>query len=159
MSDKKKKRRIRNTAKAVIIQNDKILLQECDFGDHIKCYLLPGGGQKFGETLKQTLKRECKEELGAKVEAGDLIWTREYISANHEFADEGDAHNVEFYFKCSLKTTPDETKALKPDKVQVGIQWIDLSDIAHINIYPKSIIPVLQTLEFNKYPLYAGDVN
>ena len=56
---------IRNSAKAVIIQNEKILLtkNKDDFGFF---YLFPGGGQDHGEELKDAVKRECLEELEKK---------------------------------------------------------------------------------------------
>ncbi len=159
MSEKKSGKRVRTSAKAIIIQNGKILMLDCKFSKKDSCLLFPGGGQKYGETLNQALKRECKEELGAKVEVNDLVWIREYISSNHEFSDQDDSHQIEFYFLCKLKTELNEKKAKKPDKVQKGIVWIELSDLAYMNIYPKAIIPVLQTLEYKTYPFYGGDVN
>lgn len=58
---------IRSTAKAVIINNDKILLNKCYdeyYGDY---YSLPGGGQHTYETLQEAIVRECLEETGYKV--------------------------------------------------------------------------------------------
>ena len=76
---------IRNSAKAVIVKDEKLLaikIQE-NSGTY---YILPGGGQEHGENLHQALIRECKEELGADIEIGDLIFVREYIGKNHELA-------------------------------------------------------------------------
>ena len=69
---------IRNSAKAVIVKDGNLLalkMQE----NNSTYYILPGGGQEHGENLHQALVRECKEELGAEVEIGDLIFVREYI--------------------------------------------------------------------------------
>ncbi len=112
---------IRNSAKAIIIQDGAILLQRCDFGDGKICYLLPGGGQKFEETLKEACRRECLEETGAEVEVGELLWMREYISKNHEFAHEKRVHALNFYFRCRLLSPINAANASEPDPVQIGV--------------------------------------
>ncbi len=76
---------IRNSAKAIIIHQGKLLLTKNKDNDGF-FYLFPGGGQEHGEVLKETLKRECIEELGVQVEVQDLVYVREYIGKNHEFA-------------------------------------------------------------------------
>ena len=52
--------RFRNSAKAVILKDNKLLAIEKVDRDG-QWYLLPGGGQEFGETLIDALKRECLE--------------------------------------------------------------------------------------------------
>lgn len=65
--------RIRNSAKAVIIDSGRLLLTRNR--DHIGTYyLFPGGGQEFGEPLADTVVRECLEEIGRTVEVSDLLW-------------------------------------------------------------------------------------
>ena len=67
--------------------------------DDDEWYLLPGGGQHQGENLQDTLQRECREEIGATVQIGDLRMVREYIGKNHEYAEtDGGTHQVEFMF-------------------------------------------------------------
>ena len=66
-------------------------------------YLLPGGGQNHGETLKEGLQRECLEEIGTEVEIGELLYVREYIGKNHQFRNAHRAfHQVENVFRCTL---------------------------------------------------------
>ncbi|WP_246070554.1 NUDIX domain-containing protein [Paenibacillus kobensis] len=95
---------IRNSAKAIIIEDGKVLLTK-NQDDNGFFYLFPGGGQEQGEQLSDAVYRECIEEIGQQVVVGDLIYVREYIGKNHEFAAwDSEIHQVEFYFKCSLKT-------------------------------------------------------
>nr|WP_317851925.1 NUDIX domain-containing protein [Planococcus sp. 4-30] len=54
---------IRNSAKAVILKDSKVLLTK-NVDDEGFFYLFPGGGQDHGETLPETVKRECLEEIG-----------------------------------------------------------------------------------------------
>ncbi|GAJ98969.1 MutT/Nudix family protein [Geomicrobium sp. JCM 19055] len=58
--------KIRNSAKAIIIDDNCVLLTKNEDRDGY-FYLFPGGGQEHGETLQQTLIRECREEVGKKV--------------------------------------------------------------------------------------------
>jgi 8-oxo-dGTP diphosphatase len=69
---------IRNSAKAIIISSNKVLLTKNQDDDGI-FYLLPGGGQEHGETIHKALIRECVEEIGEQVEIGELLHIREYI--------------------------------------------------------------------------------
>lgn len=69
---------IRNSAKAVILKDSKVLLTK-NIDDEGFFYLFPGGGQDHIETLPETVKRECLEEIGQQVEVGELLHLREYI--------------------------------------------------------------------------------
>lgn len=147
--------RFRNSAKAIIIKDNKLLaIEKMENGS--PWYLLPGGGQEFGETLIEALKRECLEEIGAEVEVGKMILSREYIGKNHEFYEtDFDFHQVEFYFYCSLISDVNECDATKPDNGQTGIRWISLDDSA-TKLYPKFLLNALKNAsEF----IYHGDKN
>lgn len=65
-------RQIRNSAKAVIIQNDKLLAIKLHDGKE-EWYILPGGGQGCDEMLPQTVEREVREEAGVEVKCKDLL--------------------------------------------------------------------------------------
>jgi ADP-ribose pyrophosphatase YjhB (NUDIX family) len=71
-------RPVRVAAKAVIVQGGRLLVTENVDADG-RWYLLPGGGQEPGEALPETLRRECREEVGADVEVGELLYVRDYI--------------------------------------------------------------------------------
>lgn len=146
---------IRLSAKAVIIQDRQVLvIQKRDAqGDY---YLLPGGGQLPGETLPDAVRRECREELGAAVEVGELRFVREYIGSNHEFAEEdGAAHQVECMFDCALREQPGQPVA--PDIGQVGWAWLPLATILTFRLYPLALRPLLGAAAGP--PIYLGDVN
>ncbi|WP_034759531.1 NUDIX domain-containing protein [Rossellomorea vietnamensis] len=148
---------IRNSAKAIIIKDNKLLLTKNKDEDSI-FYLFPGGGQEHGETLHETLKRECLEEIGCEVSVGELIHVREYIGKNHEHAAFDSAlHQMEFYFTCTLihEWNNDQTPS-NPDSHQVGVEWIDLSKLKEYRYYPREIESYL----VNKSPrVYLGDIN
>lgn len=151
--------RKRNSCKAVIVKNGKILftLNRDDSGDF---YFLPGGGQKFGETLHQALQREVLEETGWIVEPGELILSRDYIGANHEFARwEADAHQTELIFTAI--PIRHKEQPLEPDAWQTGIEWVEPDRLKDIRIYPSILKTILPEIISGTYrgPIYLGDVN
>ena len=147
---------MRLSAKAIIIRDGRLLvLRNRDaIGDW---YMLPGGGQKHGETLLAALDRECMEEVGSGVTVGRLRFIRDYIARNHDFEAEGNAHQVELMFECTLVS--ESRLGAKPDKMQTGIEWIDLGALANHRIYPKTLQELLALNAGPDQPIYLGDVN
>ncbi|PAD71975.1 NUDIX domain-containing protein [Paenibacillus campinasensis] len=154
---------IRNSAKAVIMDQDRVLLTRNV--DHLgEFFLFPGGGQEKGETLAQAVVRECLEEIGRTVAVGDLLHVREYIGSNHEFAaEDGDIHQVEFYFECRLTDQGDSFEGHRPDDYQVGVEWVKLSSLGDVRIYPRSLVEPLAKRRGYSGPgpsrVYVGDTN
>jgi 8-oxo-dGTP diphosphatase len=93
---------IRVSAKAIIIQDRKLMAMHHQNvnGDF---YVLPGGGQRNGDTLEATIEREYLEEAGVKVAMADAHYVRDSIEANHEFVGRNPGfHQVEVIFECTL---------------------------------------------------------
>ncbi|SEF88155.1 ADP-ribose pyrophosphatase YjhB, NUDIX family [Caloramator fervidus] len=150
---------IRNSAKAIIIKDGKLLCtkNKDDLGIF---YLLPGGGQNKGESIIDALKREVKEETGAEIEVKDLKFVRDYIGKNHEFKElDKDFHQVEYMFICSLKGEINYNLAKEKDDYQIGLEWIDLKDLKNVRIYPKKLSEVIKEDGSFENTVYLGDVN
>jgi 8-oxo-dGTP pyrophosphatase MutT (NUDIX family) len=144
---------VRNSIKALIVENMKLLCIEKKDNEG-KYYILPGGGQEKNETFIETLIRECKEEIGARVHVKRLRYIREYIGKNHEFAKTDDMHQVEFMFECELIDIPDIEKAHQKDEGQEDIKWVELN--GNDRVYPKCLKERLLA----KYEgMYWGDIN
>lgn len=138
-------RPLRNSAKALIIENGQVL---CTSNRDLlgEFFLLPGGGQNHGETLADAVVRECLEEVGAHVEVGNLHFVREYISANHELAEYDDAiHQIEFVFACRLKEPVHTHAAAESDAMQTGVIWLPIAQLQNYRFYPGSLIKHLQS--------------
>ncbi|PHM38989.1 NUDIX hydrolase [Xenorhabdus mauleonii] len=153
---------IRISAKAIIIHNDQILLVRYQ-SDSDEWYTLPGGGQLFGETLAQTLIRECIEETAYKIEPERLVFVREYIGSNHEFAEfDKDVHQIELMFLASLadKNADMHNLDINADRDQIAAQWINLEDIINLPLFPAVLRPLIAEKRFSLgSPVYLGDVN
>lgn len=72
-------RKIRNSAKALIIKEGKMLVSKInDNGDVF--YIMPGGGQEPEETLEEAVKREVEEEFGIIVKPQSLEFVIEGVT-------------------------------------------------------------------------------
>lgn len=152
---------IRNSAKAVIVVDNQLLVIKKQDKDGYY-YILPGGGQEHEENLHQALKRECIEEVNAHVEVGNLIFIREYIGRNHRHPHfDLDLHQTEFMFLCKLEQgTHNVRNGTEPDSGQIGVDWLPLSELLQIRMYPKALRKYLiNHFAGVKQPVYIGDVN
>lgn len=155
----KKKKKLRNSVKAIIIEDGKLLVLRKKNGNGAYT-VLPGGGQKFRETLHQTLKREVFEEISAKVKIGKLLHIREYFSEKHGFALEDlKIHQVEFIFKCDLVDPYHPKTGHFPDPHQKEVVWVKLDQLDEANFYPVALRKILIDLKKDDSPVYLGECN
>ena len=128
---------IRNCAKAIIIRDDKILaIKYADEGGVY--YSLPGGRQLHGESLPDTLVRECQEELGVTPRKYRLQFIREYVGKHGESSwRDADVHQIEFIYLCELEDCDKPRGGTHRDKSQVDIVWLSIESIANHRFYPK----------------------
>lgn len=148
--------RIRNSVKAVIVKNGKILCNKCKDSRGV-FYGLPGGGQEPGETMPEALRRECREEIGTDVIVHDLVLVREFIGSNHDFAKFPDVHQVELTFSCDLVEDCKMNLGDVPDELQIGIEWLDLDSLENYQLYPLEMRSFLKGLDFHS-KTYLGDI-
>lgn len=151
--------KLRNAAKAIIIQDNKILfIKYLSKRTGSIYYVLPGGGQEGGETFVDTLKRECLEELGAEIEVWEIALISEYIGKNHKFADlHSELHKIDCMFFCTIKSSIDLSKATNMDPDQIGFEWLGNKEIKEKTVYPEALKRVFDQQGNIITPLYIGD--
>ena len=144
---------IKNAAKALIVNDGKILLNKClnTFGDFAWgspngtiYYNLPGGGQNKFEFLEDTIKRECLEETGYSVSIERLkaIYEEVFIMDTSEMDDfqlsvyEQNNHKIYFVFLCHLD---DQTQkvATEIDVDVVGFEWVAIEEVKNLLLFPE----------------------
>ena len=157
---------IRNSAKAIIINEGKILLNKNQrtFDDELGSrpndslfYGLPGGGQNQYETLEEAVVRECLEETGYTVAVKRLAAIYEEVVMNAAFrvkhADY--AHKVYFIFVCRLTDAP----VREPSEIDYGMlgsEWVGLEKIDDIQMYPAVVRANLRALLVADSVLHLG---
>ena len=123
-------------------------------------HVLPGGGQQHGETLEQTVIRECREELGAEIQPLRLCYLREYIGANHDFSPRHRKfHKIEAVFVAELRSELSLDAATETDRRQVGIRWLPLASLREARFLPAALIPAIEAGETTFSNPYLGDLN
>ena len=152
-------RKIRTAARAIIIhENNLLAIKMRDRSGEF--YLLPGGGQNHGETLKECLIRECYEEIGVQVRVDQLLYMREYIGKNHQFrSSHGTFHQVESVFRCHLLQPDAPFSSTEQDNKQIGIEWLSLENLQQYPLLPSTIKAYFSPTDFSPPDIYLGDTN
>ena len=141
----------RNSAKAIVLKDGKMLVNRCisKFGEY---YALPGGGQHTGEMLGETVRRELLEETGYSVVPLRLSGIYERISEGRR---DGNSHKIYFIFLCRLESderkTPTET-----DRFQIDCEWIDVRQAHRKNLFPRAIRDNLSGLIGHDETIFIG---
>jgi ADP-ribose pyrophosphatase YjhB (NUDIX family) len=150
---------IRTAAKAIIVRDGRLLLNRCRDATG-EWFALPGGGQEVGESLPETLVRECREEIDAEVEVLGLLFVRDYIVAHHDFSylDEAE-HQVEFLFECRVPADYRPRSGSGPDRHQEGVAWLGHEELQRVRVYPSGLRDWLDPSRSEPLPHYWGDVN
>lgn len=132
---------IENSVKAIIIQDKKILmLRNKSIFDIGEWYSLPGGRQKPEESFADAIVREVAEETALSVEMGELLFVREYIHRNHEFAEQGKpSHKIEFMFRCRVKNDFSLEIHSELDEEQIGLYWMPMTELETANVIPRKL--------------------
>ena len=142
-------REIRNSGKALIIRDGKMLAVKLQDADGV-FYIMPGGGQESEELLPETVEREVLEELGIRVSVEDLVFVVEGCR--------GEAfHRVDLVFRCTFLGEADNA-VLHGDTNQIGADWLDIATLNTAPLYPSKLRRAIMNLyEGKPHPVYLGD--
>ena len=148
---------IRSTAKAVIINDGKILLNKCYDINNGSYYALPGGGQQKYETLNEAVIRECKEETGYEVIPLKLISICEVICLDEEFREKHSDYANKMYHIVLCELANDNFELPKEqDSMQIGIEWIDIDAVNDIRLFPRNFGNQISDVLNGAAPVFLG---
>jgi ADP-ribose pyrophosphatase YjhB (NUDIX family) len=145
----------KNSAKAVIIEQDKVLLQQKVYEDGIELYTLPGGTQEPGEPLEQAVVREVFEETAASINVVKLLHVYEHQRPSRK-APDTIKHKVEFAFLCELNAPYSPQNGEYPDSHQAAVKWVKIEQLNQLKLSPPILQQVIQQYSFNDNPSYLG---
>lgn len=125
----------------MIIKNNKLLVHETQ---KFKGYCLSGGHVEVGESTKQAILREMKEELKINVKITDLFCINENIYDTGETTSQ----EINYYYKLeNLDFLPDESFFVK--EIDKGVEkehkfaWIDINDLCDKNFKPDHMAKII----------------
>ncbi len=133
----------------ILIKDEKILLVR--HRKHRQSYwVLPGGTVEWGETLKETAKREMKEETNLEIALGDLAFINEAIPGD------GQRHIIDFYF--TAKISGGDLKVTR-EKVLREARFFKMKDLNNLLFYPniKEELKKGWKKGFSDKPKYLGN--
>ena len=124
---------IETIARGVCVIDGKVLL--CLPKDRSYAYL-PGGHIEFGETGREALVREMKEETGLGATAGELLGVVE-----SQFVQKGERHceiNLIYRMDVELPTAVDGTRQLPTAALEdwICFDWVECDKMDSVNLLP-----------------------
>ncbi len=128
-------------AAAVIVERGRVLLH---FASRTGIWMTPGGTGEFGETARETLVRELREELGVEAGVGPLLFVVE-----HFFTMSGrDWHQLLWLHAATLPPDCDAMRrdawdAKQPEGV-VTFRWVPIEELASIPLVPGFLAQALR---------------
>lgn len=126
---------IETIARGICVRNGKVLL--CYPRDRSYSYL-PGGHIEFGETGREALVREMKEETGLDATAGDLLGVVE-----SSFVQKGEKHcEINLIYAMEVKVKGEgEQRNVSSCEDWICFDWVECDKIDSVNLLPPEMKP------------------
>lgn len=116
----------------VVWKGDEVLLIQRGKEPNKGHWSLPGGHQEWGETVRQAVAREVREETGVEVEVGDLI---DVIDAIIPAAGERVGHHFTLIdFRCDWVSG----EAIAGDDA-AAVAWARPGDLGKFNLWDETL--------------------
>ena len=144
---------IRIAARALVIQDHKVLAQHKVYDNGEERFTLPGGAPYPGEPLEKGLIRECQEEIGAKITVFELMHIADLFKRKKSVANTIQ-QQVEIIFRCDVPMGYKPRNGKKPDQYQVNVVWLDIEQ--HRNkFFPQDLVDIIIEPD-RRRPAYLG---
>lgn len=128
----------RVTQKALIVRDNKVLLEECPETDELAAgkWDMPGGRLHEGEDPIEGLKREVEEEIGAKIVVQSISHTGVFTSlAGHPT-----------FFIVYRSQLLEQNPVFQIQESEVGaLQWVGKDEFETLPIIYPQYIPVIRS--------------
>ena len=130
-------------ATGIAVRDNDLLLVASVYPSHADpIWSLPGGRQRHGELLQETLVREVREETGLDAHVSDVA----YVSESYD----GDVHVLNTTFEMSVFGEP----RIPNDDHVVGVEWVPLVRLPMRMTLHVARAPLIQYLRHGRR--YAG---
>ena len=129
-------RKVRLAVRGLILHRERLLLVNAWPGGKSDLLCAPGGGVEPHQSLPDNLRREIHEETGLTVSVGPPVLVNEF----HD--PDGDFHQVDVYFRCSLLDARLPADWTDPEGVVTERRWVTRDELARLRVKPDSLAEV-----------------
>lgn len=130
------KRSPRVAARALILQEDRLLLVNAYPGGRSDLWCAPGGGAESGASLPENLAREVHEECGLTISVGAPALINEFHDPRTGF------HQVDLFFRCQIIAGQLDGRWRDPEGVVTERRFFSRAELeaGHIRFKPDSLV-------------------
>jgi ADP-ribose pyrophosphatase YjhB (NUDIX family) len=126
----------RLAARAVIVEDGRLLLVNAFAAAESTLWCAPGGGVEAGASLPENLVREVHEETGLVIEVGSPCLINEFHAPETGF------HQVEVFFRCRVSAGALCDDWRDPEGVVNRRRWFTHDEMAALRVKPDSLCRV-----------------
>ena len=150
---------IRNSAKALLFHQGKLLLNSHLDRSGSPYYDLPGGGQEPFESMEEALIREVREETGLTVRPLRFLALAEEIFTDPQMRQRHPqyCHRMMHIFLAELVPGVPQTQA-EPDFQQTGSVWVTPEEAGALPLVPIQLRGQIAQVLASSSPVYLGAV-
>lgn len=112
---------------AVIVEEGRLLLIRRGRGAYRDYWAIPGGRQQRGETMREAVSREVREETGLTVEVGGVVWAGDIMD---------DARPPTYHYTVvDFSATPTGGHLAAGDDA-AEVRWVPLGEVRLLRLTP-----------------------
>ena len=126
----------RLAARAVIVEDGRLLLVNAFAAADSTLWCAPGGGVEAGASLPENLRREVHEETGLVIEVGPPCLINEFHAPETGF------HQVEVFFRCRVSAGALCDDWRDPEGVVSRRRWVTHDEMVGLRVKPDSLCRV-----------------
>ena len=127
----------RLAVRAILVHEGRLLIVNAYADQRGGLMCAPGGGVEVGASLPDNLQREVFEETGLQITVGAPCLVNEFHDPKGSF------HQVDVYFRCTLKGGSTIDPAWRDtDDIVVERRWVTETELAQVHHKPDSLGPV-----------------
>lgn len=128
-----RRRPIRLATRALILNQDRLLLVNAFPGAEATLWCAPGGGAEPHQSLPENVAREVYEETGLTIKVGPPALVNEFHNPDDGF------HQVEIFFRCTVTAGTLSDNWHDPEGVVHRRRWFTRAEMAGIRFKPDSL--------------------
>lgn len=117
------KRNPRLAVRALIFDQDRLLLVNAFPGGKSDLWCAPGGGVENGSSLPDNLAREIHEECGLRISVGEVALVNEFHDPRSGF------HQVDLFFRCTVLSGTIDASWRDPEGVVTERRFFSRADL------------------------------